>query len=164
MENKEMSQDKDNKIIKSCREALRERTRRAYLKKALRLLDKAGTEDPRPGDEMPDEKRAHIDQALDSMLRKAIRSKHLIRFSYKNQERIAEPHDYGIQNGIARLFCYQVGGRSGGRIPGWRLVNVSEMQNCEMLQQTFAGNRETPSGKHHYWNEVFVRVEAPQAR
>jgi hypothetical protein len=113
---------------------------------------------------MPDEKRAHIDQTLDSMLRKAIRSKHLIRFSYKNQERIAEPHDYGIQNGIARLFCYQVGGRSGGRIPGWRLVNLSEMQNCEMLQQTFAGNRETPSGKHHYWNELFVRVEAPQAR
>lgn len=142
----------------------RERTRRANVQKALRILDKAGTEDPRPGDEMPGAKSGEIDESLDRALRKAIRTKHLIRFRYKNQERIAEPHDYGIQNGIFRLFCYQVGGRSGGRLPGWRLINVSEMQDCEILEETFTGNRETPSGKHHYWNEVFVRVGAPSQK
>jgi predicted DNA-binding transcriptional regulator YafY len=101
---------------------------------------------------------------LDRLLREAIQTKHLIRFRYKNQERIVEPHDYGIQNGIARLFCYQAGGQSSSPLPGWRLVDVSEMQDCEMLEQRFAGNRETPSGKHRKWDEVFIRVAPPSNR
>jgi WYL domain len=100
-------------------------------------------------------------ESLDRLLREAIRTKHLLRFQYKNQERIVEPHDYGIQNGVVRVFCYQVGGRSSGRLPGWRLVDVSEMQDCEILDRRFAGNREAPSGKHHKWDEVFIRVAPP---
>src|SRR3989442_1657258 len=99
---------------------------------------------------------------LDHLLREAIRTKHLLRFRCKNQERIVEPHDYGIQSGILRLFCYQVRGQSSSPLPGWRPVDVSEMQDCEMLEQRFAGNREAPSGKHHKWDEVFIRVEPPE--
>lgn len=111
---------------------------------------------------MADTKPEKVDASLDQKLRQAIETKHLIRFQYKNQERIAEPHDYGVQNGIVRLFCYQVGGRSNGRLPGWRLINVSEMQDCEILDKQFAGNRETPTGAHHHWDEVFVRVAPPE--
>jgi hypothetical protein len=100
-------------------------------------------------------------ESFDRLLREAIRTKHLLHLQYKNQERIVEPHDYGIQNGIVRLFCYQVGGRSSSPLPGWRLVDVAEMQDCEILERRFAGNRETPSGKHHKWDEVFIRVEPP---
>jgi hypothetical protein len=100
-------------------------------------------------------------EEIDQLIRKAITEKHLLRFTYKGQERIGEPHDYGIQSGIVRLFCYQVGGRSNGRLPGWRLFDVSEMQDCEMLKQRFAGNRDTSSGKHHRWDEVFIRVAPP---
>jgi hypothetical protein len=100
------------------------------------------------------------DQELDRLLRKAIGEKLLIRFRYKDQERIAEPHDYGVQKKIVRLFCYQVGGRSSNRIPGWRLLDVSGMQECELQEQHFAGNREV-SGKHHQWDEVFARVAPP---
>ena len=140
----------------------RERARRANIEEALQLLDRAGTEDPQPGDEMPQSKSEQVHEALDRTLREAIGTKHLIRFRYKNQERIAEPHDYGVQNGTVRLFCYQVGGRSGGRLPGWRMVNVSEMRDCEILNQTFAGNRKTPTGVHHHWNEIYLRVRSPR--
>ena len=99
-----------------------------------------------------------VDQELDQMLRKAIGNKQLVRFRYKGNERIVEPHDYGIQNGIVRLFCWQVGGQSGSRIPGWRLVDVDGMQDCEMLDKHFAGNRDVPTGTHHKWDEVFIRV------
>jgi hypothetical protein len=99
---------------------------------------------------------------LDQLLRKAIAEKHLLGFRYKGQERVAEPHDYGIQNGVVRLFCYQVGGRSSSRLPGWRLVDVSEIQDCEMLKRRFTGNREVPSGKHHQWDVIFIRVAAPE--
>src|SRR5437773_10281378 len=103
-----------------------------------------------------------IEVDLDRLLRDAIRTKHLLRFRYKNQERIVEPHDYGTQNGTARLFCHQVGGRSSSSLPGLRLVDVHKIQECEMLERRFAGNRETPSGKHHNWDEIFIRVEPPQ--
>jgi hypothetical protein len=136
----------------------RERARRANVEKVLEILDRAGTEAPRSGDEMPETGHNEIEPSLDRTLRKAIRTKHVIRFEYKKQERIAEPHDYGVQNGIIRLFCYQVAGRSSGRLPGWRMVNVSEMSSCEILEKQFAGNRETPTGVHHHWNEVFMRV------
>lgn len=95
------------------------------------------------------------------MLQSAIVNKQLLRFRYKGNERIVEPHDYGIQNGIIRLLSWQVGGRSGSRIPGWRLVEVDGMQDCEILDQHFGGNRDVPSGKHHGWDEVFIRVSPP---
>jgi hypothetical protein len=36
------------------------------------------------------------------------------------------------------------------------------MENCEMLDQHFGGNREVPSGKHHRWDKVFIRVKSPK--
>jgi predicted DNA-binding transcriptional regulator YafY len=98
-------------------------------------------------------------QELDRLLRSAIQGKQLIRFNYKNNERIVEPHDYGIQNGIVRLFSWQVGGRSSSRIPGWRMFDVEGMQNCEILDKRFAGNRDVPTSKHHRWDEILIRVE-----
>jgi hypothetical protein len=103
-----------------------------------------------------------VDQKLNRLLRDAIESKQLIRFIYKNNERIVEPHDYGVQNGIVRLFCWQVGGTSSSRIPGWRMIDVNGVQNCEMLNRHFPGNREIATGKHHRWGEVFIRVAPPQ--
>jgi predicted DNA-binding transcriptional regulator YafY len=101
-----------------------------------------------------------VDQELDQMLRTAITNKQLIRFKYKNNERVVEPHDYGIQSGIVRLFSWQVSGKSSGRLPGWRMFDVEGIQNCEILDEHFAGNRDV-AGKHHQWDEVFIRVAPP---
>lgn len=103
-----------------------------------------------------------VDGLVDHALREAIHAKRLLRFRYKDAERIAEPHDYGIQNGVVRLFCYQVGGRSTGQLPGWRMMNVADMQECQVLDKTFAGNRDTSSGAHHRWDGVFIRVAPPE--
>jgi hypothetical protein len=141
----------------------RERARRSNVESALRILEKAGSQSPQPGDEIPEKSSIIVnDASLDRLIRKAIRAKRLIRFRYKNQERIAEPHEYGIQKGIVRLFCYQVGGRSSGRLPGWRMVNVSEIQEYAMLKKQFAADRKTPTGLHHHWNEIFLRVGGPE--
>jgi len=97
------------------------------------------------------------DQASNRLLYSAIENRLLFRFRYKGNERIVEPHDYGIQKGIERLLCWQIGGQSGGRIPGWRLIDVGDMQDCEVLKQEFSGGREVP-GKHHQWDKIFIRV------
>lgn len=139
----------------------RERAQRANVPEALRILSRAGTEAPRAGDEIPDDLSSTVDPATDILLRKSIRTKHLVRFAYEGQERVAEPHDYGIQNGIARLFCYQVGGRSSGSLPGWRMVDVSGIKDYEILVRRFAGNRAAPSSQHLHWDKIFVRVGLP---
>ena len=103
-----------------------------------------------------------VDVRVDGLLRLAIASKHLVRFGYTGSERIAEPHDYGIQNGKVRLLCWQVGGRSNGRLPGWRLFDVDGIEKFEVLDRTFAGNRDVAGG-HHRWDEIFIRVAPPEA-
>jgi hypothetical protein len=105
-----------------------------------------------------------VDPELHQLLVETIEKKHLLQFDYKGNKRIVEPHDYGIKNGIVRLLCWQVGGQSGSSIPGWRLIDVGGMQNCEMLDHRFSGGRDVPSGKHHQWDKLFVRVEGSPKR
>ena len=102
-----------------------------------------------------------VDSGLHHVLYGAIQDKRLIRFRYKNKERIIEPHDYGVQKGIARLLSWQVGGQSSSRLPGWRWFDVAEMKEVEVLNKSFPGNRNV-SGEHHRWDEVFIRVEPPE--
>ncbi len=54
---------------------------------------------------------------IDPLIWAAIEQKHPLRFRYKNRERIVEPHDYGIHNGIIKFFGYQVGGSSNKNYP-----------------------------------------------
>jgi hypothetical protein len=98
---------------------------------------------------------------LHELLLKAIREKRLIQFNYQRKVRIAEPHDYGIQNGSVRLLSYQVGGASNsGRLPAWRWIEVPEISELQLLSQTFPGSRSAASSNHHAWDEVFARVDA----
>jgi predicted DNA-binding transcriptional regulator YafY len=102
-----------------------------------------------------------VDFGLHKLLYSAIENKRLVRFKYQDKERIVEPHDYGIQKGIARLLSWQIGGQSSGRLPGWRWFDVSNMQEFDVLDKTFPGNRDV-SGKHHQWDKIFIRVEPPE--
>jgi hypothetical protein len=101
-----------------------------------------------------------IDSAIDGSIRRAIAEKRLLRFSLDGHARIAEPHDYGIRNGLPQLLAYQIaGGSRSGRLPDWRWVNLSRASGVEVLDQTFAGSRAAPSGKHARWDRLFARVD-----
>jgi len=99
-----------------------------------------------------------LPEKVDNLLRTAIRDRRLIRFNYNGKLRIAEPHDYGIQKGQVRLLAYQVRGASSGRLPGWRWIEVPELSDLEIMEDTFAGPRSEGSSKHHAWDKVFARV------
>ena len=92
----------------------------------------------------------------------AIEQKRLLRFRYKNRERIVEPHDYGIHKGLIKLFGYQgyqVGGSSSQKLPNWRWAEQDLISNIQLLDRTFPGGRPTKSGKHHKWDRLFIRVK-----
>lgn len=105
---------------------------------------------------MPEDRLAEID----ALLRAAIGQRRLIRLTYGGKERIVEPHDYGIHKGLVKLLAYQVGGDSSGRLPNWRWLEVSLISGAELLDRIFSGGRAIPSGKHHAWDQLFLRVKS----
>jgi hypothetical protein len=96
---------------------------------------------------------------INPLLRTAIEQKRLIRLFYKDKERIVEPHDYGVHNGVVKLFAYQVGGFSSQKLPNWRWMEEDLISNIELLNRTFRGGRSARTGKHHTWDKLFIRVE-----
>ena len=95
---------------------------------------------------------------LDQRLRFAIANKRLVRFTYKARSRVVEPHDYGIQGGIAKLLAYQVRGESTTPLPGWRLLDVSKIEGLVVLPDDFRGSRGESHRHHKEWDKLFARV------
>jgi hypothetical protein len=96
--------------------------------------------------------------SVDELLRTAIEQKRLVRLVYKDKARIIEPHDYGVHNGSVKLLAFQVGGASRGRLPNWRWMEVNSISDVGLLDRTFPGGRPNASGKHHRWDQLFLRV------
>jgi hypothetical protein len=93
------------------------------------------------------------------MLRTAIHERRIVTFTLHGLPRRAEPHDYGVINGVVKLFFYQVGGRSrSGRPVGWRWAVRSEIEQLAIEDETFSGTRPTRSGHHVHWDELFASV------
>jgi len=103
-----------------------------------------------------------INQAsLDERLRFAIAHRRLVELSYHGTRRVAEPHDYGVQDGTAKLFIYQL--RETSRPPrkvekGWRLLILSTIDACQVLEATFAGSRGESYPQHQAWDCIYARV------
>jgi hypothetical protein len=99
-----------------------------------------------------------LQSACDASLRFAIANKRLIGFFYNSKWRIAEPHDYGIRGGGAKLLVYQVRGESSSGVRGWKLLDMSKLEQLAVLTDTFRGTRERPHQHHMHWDELFARV------
>ena len=98
---------------------------------------------------------------LDKQLRQAIATKRLIEIKYAGQVRIVEPHDYGTLNSIDRLLAYQrrkPGAANNVDASGWRLFDVSKIEACTVLEQTFHGSRAEAHRRHYAWEVVHARV------
>jgi predicted DNA-binding transcriptional regulator YafY len=105
----------------------------------------------------------NIDPKLDELLRAAITQRRLVQLRYDDRPRILEPHDYGVQSGVIRLLAYQVGGSSSGKLPNWRWLDVDRISDLQILSRTFRGGRSVPTGKHHEWDQLFIRVKPAKA-
>jgi hypothetical protein len=98
---------------------------------------------------------------LDERLRFAIANRRLMQVTYHGRPRVGEPHDYGRQ-GTPRLLFYQLreaGGAGGARPSGWRLLEVSKIEDGQVLDDTFRGSRGPSHRQHLIWDELFARVE-----
>ena len=102
-----------------------------------------------------------VTASIDGQLRFAIAGKRLIEVTYKGSVRLVEPHDYGRQNGIDRLFIFQrrvISGVQGKKPYGWRMFDVGLIERCVVTDETFQGSRGTPDQNHYTWDVVYARV------
>ncbi|HJU05837.1 MAG TPA: hypothetical protein VJ692_11870 [Nitrospiraceae bacterium] len=101
-------------------------------------------------------------EPIHKLLCEAIRNKRLIKFEYKDCRRIAEPHDYGLIEGVKKLLAYQIEGESqSGKLPDWRWAEVEKINRVQVLKRRFAGARAAPSGEHTLWDCRFASVSVP---
>jgi hypothetical protein len=100
-----------------------------------------------------------IEPTINPLLWTAIEQKRLIQLRYKDRDRIVEPHDYGVQKGSVKLLGYQIGGSSSHKLPNWRWMEEDLISDIRLLNRTFPGGRKIPSGKHHQWDKLFIRVK-----
>jgi ribosomal protein L30/L7E len=100
--------------------------------------------------------------SLDEQLRFAIANKRLLCVTYNGVMRAGEPHDYGIQNGTPKLLFYQLRRASNNRLwkatAVWRLLEISKIESCVVMEETFPGSRGSSHRQHLTWDELFVRV------
>jgi bifunctional DNA-binding transcriptional regulator/antitoxin component of YhaV-PrlF toxin-antitoxin module len=94
---------------------------------------------------------------LDLLIRMAIAHRRLVQLVYKGQQRLVEPHDYGLRNNEAQLLVFQ---KSGGSSVGWRSLKLAEMSDFQVLETTFPGGR--PAGEHIAWDVLYARVAEPE--
>ena len=100
--------------------------------------------------------------SLDGRIRFAIAGRRLLQIDYKRRRRVVEPHDYGVQKGVARLFVYQLsasGPPRGREARVWRFLDLVKIDGCTVLEQTFAGSRGDAHDRHHEWDVLYARVE-----
>jgi len=110
---------------------------------------------------LPTRPPSNSSDSLDQRLRFAITHKRLIRFRYHGSERVAEPHDYGVQNGVTRLLAYQLRGpvRSArSAAVGWRLLDLSKLEDCVVLDEMFPGSRGAAHQQRLVWDVLHARV------
>src|ERR1700752_525033 len=90
---------------------------------------------------------------VDAKVRFAIANRRLMQFHYGGNQRIVEPHDYGVIGNVPRLLVYQRSkvGSAGSQAIGWRLLDLPKIVNCVVLDDTFAGTREDPNQQHYDW-------------
>jgi len=97
---------------------------------------------------------------MEKMILEAIANKKLIEFVYHNLPRVAEPHVYGVTNGVSQLLGYQTGGQSSnGGLPDWRRFDLSQISRLAILSQSFPGRRPIPSGRHSSWDSRIAMVD-----
>jgi hypothetical protein len=98
---------------------------------------------------------------IDIQIGFAIANTRLVQVVYHGSLRVAEPHDYGRLNDTTKLLIYQVsrrGDASSKDATGWRLLEVDQITQFSVLEQTFPGSRGETYARHLPWQIIYARV------
>ena len=89
----------------------------------------------------------------------AIKTMKTLSFIYDGQNRVVEPHAYGMSTaGNECLRAYQTaGGSNSGNVPGWHLFTVRKIMNLSK-GSNFSGSREGYKPGDRGMTEIFIEI------
>jgi len=93
-------------------------------------------------------------------IKQAIQNKKLMQFWYHNNQRIAEPHVFGVTtNDKLAVLTRQVGGySSSGGLPDWRMFYVDEINNLRITEQSFQISRTWHNPRESDFKTIYAVV------
>ncbi len=98
------------------------------------------------------------------MLREALRTRSVVTFNYKGQERTAEPHALGkAGDDKPALLAWQTSGGSNTEPPpGWRVFIVAEIAGLKVTEKKFEKPRADYNAKARGLKSVETDVRASE--
>lgn len=89
----------------------------------------------------------------------AIETMKTLSFVYDGQNRVVEPHAYGVSTkGNENLRAYQTaGGSNSGNVPGWHLFTVRKIMTLSK-GDSFSGPREGYKPGDKGMSEIFIEI------
>ena|SRR3972149_12154159 len=79
---------------------------------------------------------------MNSQICHAIRNMNLVEFYYNGGTRTVEPHCHGVTTaGNEGLRAYQVDGHSESGKMGWKMFDLGNASDIQVLEETFDGPR-----------------------
>ena len=95
---------------------------------------------------------------MEELIERAVRGKQLLAFMYEGCYRKVEPYTYGCTTkGKDALRGFQVDGESrSDRKLGWRLFLIDEIENLELLNETYTEFREHYNPNDKGMSEIYV--------
>jgi len=94
---------------------------------------------------------------VDELLAWQSRRGRVIRLLYRNKGAWWSPRLWRSQR-FREASRLPSGGSAADRFTNWRWMEVSLISDIHLLSRTFAGGRPPCFGKHHRWDQLFVRV------
>jgi hypothetical protein len=95
---------------------------------------------------------------MNSQIFDAIKQKRVIEFLYDGEIRVVEPHCYGVTTkGNEAVRCFQISGYSSSGTMGWKLYDLSKVEDIQILDETFSirpGYKRGDKGM----NEIFFEL------
>lgn len=75
---------------------------------------------------------------MNTLIINAIKERKVIEFNYEGENRIVEPHCYGLTTkGNEAIRAYQVDGFSSSGKMGWKIYDLSKARNFNITDEIF---------------------------
>jgi hypothetical protein len=98
---------------------------------------------------------------MDLRICHAIAERRLLMFAYRGVVRVAEPHIHGLTTAKHEALSawMRPGWSRTDPEGGWRMFLASELENLELLQETFDGPRPGFNSGDPHFVEIFCRLD-----
>ncbi len=97
---------------------------------------------------------------MNKIIKQSVINKNIIKFTYNKFKREVEPYCYGIsKKGNQVLRGYQIDGESSTEKYGWKLFDVSKIDDLQITDRIFSDIRKEYSENDKSMSLIYCQIE-----